>query len=192
VLELLHVGAVEVEFLEVEDREVSGDCEAFAPYTFVRGVAQGHQDVEDGQRGRQLVEGDGVSGDEQNEHLLHFGLVLEPSESGEGFDVPKEGDDFSVHLLVVEAEVDHVLDEGEEEEGGAEAVCFGQLPQQSEDDLIGEHRQMLVFEDLAGLHHFLAERGMLLIEVVGDLAQFLTEDTVVAHHCYISNIITTH
>ena len=45
-------------------------------------VAEGHEDIEDGVGGRDLVEVDGVLGDQKQENLLYFALVLNSFELG--------------------------------------------------------------------------------------------------------------
>jgi hypothetical protein len=96
--------------------------------------------------------------------------------------VCEERDDFPGHLFIGEAQVNDILQEGEEGQRGGEGAGVGELPEESEADLIGEDGQMVVLEDLAGLDDLLAEDGVLLVDVGEDAFELLSEDDVLVHH----------
>jgi hypothetical protein len=114
--------------------------------------------------------------------VLDFGLVLNSFEFGESLDMCEQRDDLFVHLLVGKAQVDDVLDEGQEHEAGVQAVGLDEVVEQSEADLVGEDGQVLVLKDLASLDALLPEGHVFLVDRGGDLLQLLSESGVLIHH----------
>lgn len=131
-------------------------------------IFEGHQDIDDAVAVGQVREANRVLGDQEQQDLLQPRLVLKAVEFGQSLDVGEESDDLPGHLFVGEAQVNDVLQEGEEGERGGERAGLGQLPEESEADLVGEDGQMVVLEDLAGLDDLLAEDGVLLVDVGED------------------------
>ena len=94
----------------------------------------------------------------------------------------EQRDDLFVHLLVGKAQVDDVLDEGQEHEAGVQAVGLDEVVEQSEADLVGEDGQVLVLKDLASFDALLPEGHVFLIDRGGDLFELLSESGVLIHH----------
>lgn len=114
--------------------------------------------------------------------MLDFCLVIDPLELWQPLDVREEPDDFPVHFFVGKAQVDDVLDEGQEHEAGAQAVGLDQVVEEPEADLVGKDGQVLVLEDFASLEALLPEGDVLLVHSGGDLLQLLSEGGVLVHH----------
>lgn len=94
----------------------------------------------------------------------------------------EERNDLPGHLFVGEAEVNDILQEGEESQWGGERARLGELPKEAEADLIGEDGQMVILKDLASLYDLLAEYGVLLVDVGDDALELLSKDDVLVHH----------
>ena len=67
-----------------------------------------------------IFEIDGVFADKEHDDGLEFGAVVLRGEFGNGLDVREEVDDFTGHFFVGKSEVDDVLEEGKEDEGGGD------------------------------------------------------------------------
>ena len=77
----------------------------------------------------------------------------------------EQDDDFLVHLLIVETQIENILNEGKEEKTGGETVGLRQMLEESEAYLIGKDREMLVVKNLAGFLQLLLENSVFLIEI---------------------------
>ena len=60
----------------------------------------------------------------------------------------EEEKDLFRHLFVSVAEVDYLVEEGQEEERGSEAVGLGEVAEEAEADFVWEDGQVLGLEDL--------------------------------------------
>ena len=79
---------------------------------------------------------------------MQFGTVLYRIEFGDGFDMGEERDYLFGHLLTGKSQVDYVLQEGKEDEGGGYRAGFDDVFEESETDLIREDRQLVVLKYL--------------------------------------------
>ncbi len=94
--------------------------DSFHPESFGLGVFDRKQYVDDGMGVIEIFQIDGVFADEKHDDGLEFGAVVLGGEFGDGLDVGEEVDDFAGHFFVRESQVDDVLQEGEEDEGGGD------------------------------------------------------------------------
>ena len=77
----------------------------------------------------------------------------------------EQDDDFLVHLLIVETQIENILNEGKEEKTGGETVGLRQMLEESEAYLIGKDREMLIVKNLTGFLQLLLENSVFLIEI---------------------------
>lgn len=103
-------------------------------------------------------------------------------EFGYGSDIGEKGKNLPGHFLIAEAQVDDILEEGKEGEGGSKTTGLGNMTEESKADFIGEDRDIAIFENLDGFGKLFSEYVVFFVDIIVNFFQFFFQNSVMIYH----------